>query len=455
MKSLNKGFFFILLVVGLAGILIIRSDFFRFNSSLKLEERLPESDYLVRLNSLQFSRELSPILFKYNLPVREFASPDFLLSQAKHHGINIQSPAYLFFNSPQDEWGALIQVNDSSKIINAIDRFRKNTTVLDSSKNDARIFHFKELNLVIAYEKSYLFMYSGTKFMQRLTEVQQAKSGVIRKAWKHFLSKKEYLKEHVVVYSESPTITGWGFDYALFAHDNDTTDIRLKCYLHTASPHGIALNKNGLGLPISEKDSKSIELHLLPGFKKTPTGQLLIRKLNDLGSKISFPTFPFFEAWDGDLSFREGGVVNSTQRIVTTEFDEDFNAHDVIKYEKIQVPGYTVAFNTNNEGKNFINSLFAKGLLRSEENKLRFLFSPLLMINHQLEYYYFTSSSTFPVLVKQPNNQLSWNYDGTPYTMNFGRISSNSIELFVRFPAKPLIKLMQRKKYKRKTSPLF
>jgi len=94
-------------------------------------------------------------------------------------------------------------------------------------------------------------------------------------------------------------------------------------------------------------------------------------------------------------------------------------------------------------------------LLRSEENKLRFLFSPLLMINHQLEYYYFTSSSTFPVLIKQPNNQLSWNYDGTPYTMNFGRISSNSIQLFVRFPAKPLIKLMQRKKYKRKTSPLF
>ena len=102
MKSLNKGVFFIVLLALLGGILVAESNFFSFNKHPKLIDRVPVSDYLIRLKSLQFSKEINPILFKYKLPIREFAAPDFLLGQAKHHGINLQTEVYLFFNEPRD-----------------------------------------------------------------------------------------------------------------------------------------------------------------------------------------------------------------------------------------------------------------------------------------------------------------------------------------------------------------
>jgi len=449
-RSINKGVFFIVLIAILGGILVARSNFFRFNSTPQLIDRLPESDYLMRLKSLQFSKEINPILFKYKLPIREFASPEFMLGQAKHHGINIQTTAYLFFNEARDEWGALVQLNDSSKVINGIDRFRKNTVISDSSTDEVRIFHFHELNIKIAYEKNYLFVYSGNLFSKRLTEVQHVKSGEVRPLWKRFLKRKEFRKENLVVYSESEGIKSWGFDYGLFAHDNDTTGLHIKCYLYTRVPHGIIKKSKALGLPKTDQDSKAIELHISPNIKDSKTGQKMIGKLHEMGKKISFPTRTFFDHWGGDLSFREGGVVNSTQRIVTSEFDENFNVREVIKNQRIQVPGYTAAFNTNANGNVFINSLFGKGLLRSEEQKLRFLFSPLLSMKHENSFYIFTSASHFQTLIANPGNYIVWEYEGTPVNLRLGNIKRRSIELQIDFPVKPLINYLQRTKNRKK-----
>ena len=453
MKSLNKGVFFIILIVVLGTIVAIKGNFFRFHKSLQLTNRLPESEYLVRINALPFSKEINNILVKYNLPIREFASPDFLLSQAKQHGVNIQSKSYMFFNKEMDEWGVLMAVNDSSKIINAIDRFRKNTSVQDSSDRNVRIFNFTDLNMKVLYDKTFLFIYSGKAFKKRMNEVMNPKEDVVRPQWKRFLQKKTFVNENVVIYTEGDDIHKWGFDYALFSHNNDTTQLLVKAYLYSKTPHGIVLKNKAQGLPISSSDNKRIELHISPTIKNTPTGIAIMGKLNDLGKKISFPTTSFFKAWEGDLSFREGGIVNSTQRIITTEFDENFNAHEVIKLEPIQVPGYSVAFNTNKHGEAFINTLFAKGLLRSEEGKMRFLFSPLLMMKHKEENYFFTSSTYFSPLIDNPGNQLTWRYEGTPFTMNFGQITGNSVTLDIKFPAKPLVKYFQQKKYK-KSKPL-
>ncbi len=450
MRSLNKGFFFVFLILLLGATLVFKSGLLKLNSNPRLIDRLPTSDYLVRLKSLGFSKEINAILFKYKLPVREFASPDFLLSQAKHHGINIQSEAYLFFNQTRDEWGGLVPLTDSSKIINGIERFRKNTEVLDSSIEDVRVFHFPEIEAIVAYEKNYLFIYRGNKFKKRLEEIRNTKQGSIRPSWKRFLSRKALKNEKLVVYTESPMIKEWGFDYGLFAHDNDTVNLHVKCLLYSYTPHGIKLKSSYQGLDKSAQDSKSIELHLHPSFKTTYTGKALMAKLNSYGRKISFPTTTFFDVWNGDLSFREGGVVNSTQKIVVSEFDENFNVREVIKYEQIQVPGYAVVFNTHDNGMKFINAMFAKGLLHTEEQRLRFLFSPLLRMNKIDSNYMFTSAAFFPPLVDKPENHMLWSYEGTPFLVTFEKIRRNSIELNVQFQAKPLIKYLQKKKTKKK-----
>mgnify|MGYP000185369381 CR=1 FL=1 len=454
MKSVNKGFFFILLIVALGAVLVLRSGFLYFKSSPRLIDRLPESDYLVQLKILNFSKEVNSILFKYKLPIREFASPDFLLSQAKQHGINIQSKAYIFFNEPRTEWGAMLMLNDSSKVANGIERFRKNTPILDTVFEDNHVYYFTEINIAVTYGKNYLFVYSGNDFKNRLSEINSANYGSVRSSWKRFFKRNLYKNEQVVLYSEKEKVKEWGFDYGLFAHDNDTINLQIKCYLHSKDPHGIQQKKNAIGFQESIKDNKAIELHIDPKFKKSMTGKTLISKLHEYGKKISFPTSLFFESWEGDLSFREGGIVNSTQRIVVSEFDEDFNVREVTKYEKIQVPGYRMAFNTNNSGKEFINTLFAKGLLRSEEQKLRFLFSPLLSMKKENNTYVFSSASTFPTLINNPGNYISWTDKGTSYRMKLVKTGRNSIQTEITIPARPLIKLLQRSNTKKKQGVL-
>jgi hypothetical protein len=123
---------------------------------------------------------------------------------------------------------------------------------------------------------------------------------------------------------------------------------------------------------------------------------------------------------------------------------------EVIKNQRIQVPGYTAAFNTNANGNVFINSLFGKGLLRSEEQKLRFLFSPLLSMKHENSFYLFTSASHFPTLIANPGNYIVWEYEGTPVNLRLGNIKRRSIELQIDFPVKPLINYLQRTKNRKK-----
>ena len=196
----------------------------------------------------------------------------------------------MFFNKEMDEWGVLMAVNDSSKIINAIDRFRKNTSVQDSSDRDVRIFNFTDLNMKVMYDKTFLFVYSGKAFKKRMNEVMNPKEDVVRPQWKRFLQKKTFVNENVVIYTEGDDIHKWGFDYALFSHNNDTIQLLVKAYLYSKTPHGIVLKDKAQGLPISSSDNKRIELHISPTIKNTPTGIAIMGKLNDLGKKISFPT---------------------------------------------------------------------------------------------------------------------------------------------------------------------
>jgi hypothetical protein len=63
----------------------------------------------------------------------------------------------------------------------------------------------------------------------------------------------------------------------------------------------------GISFVNSGSTNKMLNIHLdskkLRQHPEDPIYQLLVR----LGRKISFPTKEFLEAWEGDLSFREGG----------------------------------------------------------------------------------------------------------------------------------------------------
>jgi len=454
-KNINKGFFFIILTLFLGAILYFRNDLFLGKQSPRMVDRLPHADVLARVKFLDLSKELNAILFKYKLPIREFAAPDFLLSQAKNSGLDVQKNVYIFASKDQSEWGGMVSVTDSAKIIDAVDRFRKNTQVLDSSENGIRIFHFPEMNLSVSYENSYLLIYSGNLLKKRLAEIHDSEYGNIRSSWKKFLALKKFNQEKLVVFLSGKPLKDYGFDYALFAHDNDTLNVNVKFYLASKDALGYTLKTNGKGLPLGNEKSKSIELHLNKPFLPGKSGDALKKQLVTMGKKIGFPTLAFLDAWEGDLSFREGGTVKSKQRIIVSELDEDFNVREVTKFQDIEVLGYSIAFNMNEKGPQFINTLFQKGLLRTEENKLRFLFSPLLTMRKMDSYYFFTSSLRTPKLVDQSENHVQWNYEGSPFRVDLKKASTQGIEGTLMLPAKQLILKLQKRNAKKSIGSIF
>lgn len=122
---------------------------------------------------------------------------------------------------------------------------------------------------------------------------------------------------------------------------------------------------------MNDSDTKRLNCIWIPRSNNKPLPLNLPLNCTNL-EKIGFPTNLFLSAWDGNLSFREGGRVSSTEKIIVTEFDENFNPTEVVRLQKIMVPGYSILLGVNPGIKQFIQALYAKGILRNEEQKLRF-----------------------------------------------------------------------------------
>jgi hypothetical protein len=176
---------------------------------------------------------------------------------------------------------------------------------------------------------------------------------------------------------------------------------------------------------------------------KNSTNDPLKSLLIKLGKKISFPTQAFFDSWGGDLSFFEGGKQMAKERIIVSELDEDFNVTEVVKYQDVIVPGYSVSFNTNDKGEIFFNQLFKKGLLRKDEGGYRFLFSPLLKMEKKDGYYQFYSGQHAPKMITSLDNKLNWKFKGTSYLFQLDSINRKEIFGTVRFPALKLYKKLK------------
>lgn|GEM_PF-468158 len=453
MKRLRQGFWFLMIAAVLAAVLLFKSKLLRNEVSIRLQDRLPVSDVLIRLKIMDLSKELSPILYKYKLPIREFASSDFLLSQGKLYGINIQQEAYMFSKMDMSEWGIMVALNDSSKVINFVDRFRKSTQILDSSTSDVRVLHFAEQEIALCYEKNYALIYYGKDLAKRLRRIRSVQKNHKDQAWKHFFQRSKDITDPIIAYSESALLQPWGMQYAVVRSENDSTHIRLSGFLKTFEPHGIRFRKGTNGLPLNDSDTKAVELHLDSTFKQQAFALKLTSELHKLGKKIGFPTNLFLSAWDGNLSFREGGRVSSTEKIIVTEFDENFNPTEVVRLQKIMVPGYSILLGVNPGIKQFIQALYAKGILRNEEQKLRFLYAPLLSMKADKQHYRFSSSSHFPKLVSSEENYVRWTLNEEPCFIRLSDYGSDFFNLTFDMPSKLLIKEWQKKKRKRKLKP--
>jgi len=369
---------FILSVV-LACFLFLKPVFYQKSIEARLIDRLPSADFIGKLNILELARETSGMMYYHKLPFRDLTSKEFLLSQGKSYGLNLQKPIYIFGDEVGDG-GCLIHVSDSTKIASGIDRLRKSVNIKDTLIEKQKVFFSKKDNVFLHYGSNYLLLYKGTLFSKTLKSVLKAKHKKILPLWSRFLKEKHFKNEHLVIFSNWSKLKKAGIESAIFAHDSDSLSFNLKSYLRKTKPFYIKKKEIGLAFSSVPDANKSVELHLdISELKQHLNDPLLLLAMN-LGKRIGFPFIDFIKAWEGDLCFVEGGTQKTRESYIETELDENFNTTEVQKYRDVLVPGYSLYLSTNKLGNKLINRLFEKGIMTSEAEKIRFLYSPLLKI---------------------------------------------------------------------------
>jgi hypothetical protein len=440
----KKSLIITLLAIVLAAFLYFQPFLFSKAPQPRIIDRLPDADFIGSLKILDLIKETNSMLYFYKTPFRDLTSAEYLLGQGKTFGLNLQKEIFIFANE-NGEYGAIIQLNDSTKTKQALEKVKQNIAVIDSSKNKMHVYFIPKLNIFLHYDSKYLLVYSGKNVYKVMNRIHNAKHMGISKLWKEYFALKKFKNENLVVFSKWKELQKYGVDYAIFAHDSDSANFNLKCYFHKNNQFPFSEMKPGSSLVKGKTEKASLELHLnaekFRSSKNDPLKKFLIAK----GRKISFPMAAFIAAWEGDLSFAEGGSHEDKERYIVSEMDEDFNVTQHERFRNILVPNYSLLFNTNEKGNYFINKLLEKGIMQQEGDQYRVLFSPLLYMVKKDNYYYLYSSLKRPKVEESIKNEAYLSLKGTNYFFKLDSINSQEMMGSVQFSASKLVQLLSKK----------
>jgi hypothetical protein len=428
----------IFLSVALGAFLILRPYIFRKSAPPRIEDRLPDADFIGRAYVLDVARETSGMLYYHKIPFRDLLSYEFILSQGKLYGLNLQNPVY-FFGNERGDWGALVQVTDSSKIYDGIERLGNFIDITDTLVQEQHVYQFKKLKSYLYYDKNYLFIYKGKNFSAYFDRVHNAKLYDIQPAWRSFLKEKQFKGEKLVLFSNWKKLKDYGLETVLFAHDSDSTSFSVKTYARNSKNLSVKMKDEGLNLLSGEFTSKMLNIHLdISKLREDPTDPLY-KWIEGLGRKISFPTKDFLKAWEGDLSMRQGGFQLVKETYIESELDDDFNVTEVEKTKEVKVPGFSLMFSVNAYGKQLLERLLAKGILTQEDDFYRFLFSPQLKLSTKGNYFIFHSGQFVPKTESSNKNSGIWTKRGTRLEFTLDSLSRREVFGTIYIPVDRII----------------
>ncbi len=435
----NKIFLIALLCAALGLFLFIRPRLFAPTPPPTLMDRLPESEILGRFYLLDVARETSAMLFYHKVPFRDLMSHEFLLSQCKAFGLDVQKPGY-FFSDREGEWGTYVHVSDSSRIPSGLLRLKQFVDSRDTIVLQHKLRFLPKQNIYIYYDRSYLFLYHGTKIKSRLSRTVNAKEGEIGINWKKFNALKTFKDEKLVVFSNSKKLQKYGIDYGLFAHDSDSISFKLKSYIKANQDIKIKLKENGPRFTQSKSTTKMLNMHLDVSEFKADKQHPLYKWIAEMAQKVGFPTDGFFEAWDGDLSFQQGGTQLIEEEVIETGYNEEFEMTEIRSTRLVPIEGFAMMVSMNEHSKSFVSSLFAKGIVTKQGNRYRFLFSPPLKLNIKPGYISTYSSDASPKLTTGSNFNGLWNYRGTTVAFQIDSLTNREVFGTIEFPVNRLIR---------------
>jgi hypothetical protein len=435
----RKILFVLILATTVGGFLYLKPYLNGHVEQPNFEDRLPKADFLGRCYLLDVAKETSGMMFYNKIPFRDFFSQEFLLSQGKNYGLDLQKPLYFFANE-NGNWGVMIEVTDSSKITPGIQRLSKLMSLTDTLIYEQKAYKYEKELGYLTYDKNWLFIYKGTQFTNDLKQILFAQKNGIAPCWKAFLAEKQFKDEKLVLYSNWDKLKKHGVETALFAHNSDSSSFSLLTYVRNKKPLNVKMKNSGLGWSSKESTNKLLSIHLDVSKLRTDKKDPIYRYLVKMGKKISFPTADFLNAWNGDLSFKQGGSTIIKEEFVKSEMDEEFNVIEIKSTKDVLVPGFSLMFSVNENGPYFINRLFQKGILRKENNYYRFVTSPQLKMMLKNGYYYFYSGAFPSKTEENPSNHGIWTERGTKVGFSLDSLSSNEVFGSIHIPVDRIIR---------------
>jgi hypothetical protein len=403
-----------ILALALGAYLILRPLLFEKKVEPKLTDRLPDEEFIGRINLLSFARESQKITEKNQVATKDFLSYDFLLSQSKNYGIDLSDSTFVFGNS-RGEFGFVVSVKDSSKILSGINRLKLVYPIKDSLIEKKKIFVLKKEKLYFYYDKSFAFFYKGKNITQKFNRIVHTKAGKISPKWKEFLSDKIFKEDPFVVSTSGKKLADFGLSRAIFSVHSDSSHFLIKTAVTRNAPLNISLKEKGYCFEKNQETSSFLDLHIdISKFRENPDAQF-IQAVNKFAQRIAFPTKEFFEAWDGDISFLQGGLTSVSESYIETVLDEEFNPIEVRKSKAVSVPKYSIMLSLNDKKESFFELLKQKGILTLDGTKYRFLTSPPLARKEHQNYTVFNSGDLFPKILDSTENSGFQTWNGNKY----------------------------------------
>lgn len=393
-------------------------------------DRIPYSAYVGSLDLLKFSKEIVETNSFNKLKFRQLFSSDFLLSQSRSLGVNIQNPLY-FFLDEELNGGILIEVTDYNKLNSGIFKLLEPLNFEYKRSKNRILFKNKIENIFISYDQKVVLLYFGKNYNEIERKVFSAQYKESTPQINKLLSINNE-NSFITIYSEGKHLEKYSIENLIMKSHVDSMNLIVATKLEKENSFGIRM-KEGFSYK-NLKAKNSIDLHLnFQEFKKQKTDKLYLM-LESISNKYGIPFIDFLDAWDGDISYRERGKIKVEEKFYETVLDEDFNTVLEEKIKTNYIPDLTALLSVNQNYNQFMNLLKRKGIVVKEydNEKIRFLFSPPLISKKNKNLTFFYSGNHDENIVLNNSNFFYWQYQDIPFKVEldsiweksaFGRIS--------------------------------
>lgn len=404
-----------------------------------IEDRLPDADFMATIDCIRLAREVSGLMFYYKVSYRDFLSPEFILSQAKSYGLNIQKPSYLFANST-GEFGVLTELIDSTRLQKGLDKFKYFFEVKELKINKQKVLKVKGQKSYLFYGNDYLCYYQGDSIVKQINRICQAKPNQVSPSWVELLNQKQYIDKSAILISKLADFKELHIDHVIAYPTFDSTSVYFNTQLTSTDTLPFTLKESGPDFIQGAFTKLAINLHIDPTYLKEHPEHPLYKYLLAKRTRIHFPFKEFIDNWGGDLAFHQGGWINFKQQFIESEIDDEFNITEVTKVKESKVLGFSLFYSLNEKSNNFRNLMLKKGFLTEQENKYYLLLSPPLNYkgtNSTDQLFY--SSGSEPKMIQSDKSYVMWSHKQTKYTAQIDSINTFNFYGSVSFSLKNIL----------------